>query len=181
MLDVCKAKNCADRTRTAGYCGKHYARVRRYGNPETVKQVRYKNGRCVAKISPIHRCRKTAYCKELCTMHYQRLRKRGYFEAYKQKELDPKRYIVLYRPNHPNSSGDGLIAEHRLIMSEHLGRPLYEDENVHHINGNRHDNRIENLELWSSAQPKGQRVEDKLAWAYEIIRRYGADQLGDKL
>lgn len=172
MFDICKVKDCQSISRTRGYCGKHYARVRRYGNPETVKHVRYQNGRCVAKISKDNRCRKAAYAKELCSMHYQRLRKNGYFESYKQTERNPKNYIALYRPNHPNSNQNGYIAEHRLIMSESLGRPLYEDENVHHINGNRHDNRIENLELWSSAQPKGQRVEDKLEWAYEIIRRY---------
>ena len=109
-------------------------------------------------------------------MHYQRLRKNGYFEAFNQKQLDPKRYITLYKPNHPNSNQKGRISEHRFVMSEHLGRPLHEDENVHHINGDRHDNRIENLELWSSAQPKGQRVEDKLEWAITILRRYAFDE-----
>lgn len=64
-------------------------------------------------------------------------------------------------------------AEHRLVMEYHIGRALYPDETVHHVNGNRSDNRIDNLELWSSWQPGGQRVADKLAWAREIIARYG--------
>lgn len=58
-------------------------------------------------------------------------------------------------------------------MEEVLGRHLLPGENVHHKNGVRHDNRTENLELWVTTQPKGQRPEDLLVWAAEIIKRYG--------
>ncbi|MFK5143461.1 HNH endonuclease [Klebsiella pneumoniae] len=43
---------------------------------------------------------------------------------------------------------------------------------MHHKNGNKKDNRPENLELWSSNHPSGQRIEDLLLWAQEIIKRY---------
>lgn len=68
--------------------------------------------------------------------------------------------------------GRGLIGQHRLVMEQYLGRRLLPEENVHHRNGVRNDNRIENLELWSTSQPYGQRVEDKIAWAREILETY---------
>lgn len=62
-------------------------------------------------------------------------------------------------------------------MREHLGRDLLKVENVHHLNGNRSDNRIENLELWNTHQPKGQRAIDKVQYAKEILALYEPNAL----
>lgn len=65
--------------------------------------------------------------------------------------------------------------EHRYVMEQQLGRLLYPHEDVHHKHGVRDDNRPEKLELWSTSQPRGQRVEDKIEWAVEFLAQYGYD------
>ena len=72
---------------------------------------------------------------------------------WKGGRLKEKRgYIIILKPKHPNCNQMGYVYEHRLVMEEHLGRYLTDDEVVHHINEIRDDNRIENLQLMTRAE-----------------------------
>lgn len=81
-------------------------------------------------------------------------------------------YRVLSRIGHPAATNRGQIMEHTLVMYEMIGRKLNKNESIHHKNGDRLDNRPENLELWSRFQPAGQRVADKIKYAIEILETY---------
>jgi len=64
------------------------------------------------------------------------------------------------------------VPQHRWVMEQHLGRKLESFENVHHINGNKKDNSLENLQLWISKQPKGQHINDLIEYAEWILSIY---------
>lgn len=92
--------------------------------------------------------RTTPFCSRKC----QEASRIGY------TYVTPQGYVVQR-----TSSGvgrDGAQLQHRLIMAEHLGRGLLPTETVHHKNGVRHDNRIENLELWTGSHGAGVRYAD---------------------
>lgn len=69
----------------------------------------------------------------------------GNFKGYRRRTT--KGYIVCYRPEHPFASAEGLVMEHRLVMESAIGCYIPKNLDVHHLNGVRDDNRIENLAL----------------------------------
>lgn len=130
---------------------------------------------------PIHSLKKGLTLSCGC-LHRDRMLERGMEQHPLWKggrTINNRGYVLVKKPGHPNAyksaGGIGYVLEHVFVMSEFLGRPLRKGETVHHRNGVKTDNRLENLELWTVHQPYGQRVEDVLAWCRAYIAQYEAD------
>lgn len=156
-----------------GYCRTHYARALYAGA--------FSKGPCA--FGP---CNGPAVNLGLCHPHYMQKRRHPDQELQELKGdtrdiNDPftwtrhktgQGYIdLVYSRGHGNKKLT--YKEHRAVIEKHIGRKLTKHETVHHINGVRDDNRLENLELWNTSHPKGQRVTDKVSWAKEILDLYG--------
>lgn len=87
-----------------------------------------------------------------------------------QRDKFHKGYKVIYMPKHPHSRMNGYVYEHILVAESKLGRPLYENEVVHHIDGNKLNNSPDNLMVFNS-----QREHDKWHWERRSNRYYASD------
>ena len=176
-MKECIVSGCDKVPRWGEYCEGHYSRLKTAGSvraDEPLKVYQKNNGEpCI-----VEGCDRQPYTHRMCRAHYQRWYnhgdgfdrspiRRGVAEV-GERRLRHDGYIEVKRAGMTR-----WIIEHRAVMEEILDRPLRKDESVNHKNGNRADNRRENLELWSRYQPSGQRVEDKVKWAREVLSLYG--------
>lgn len=171
----CSVDGCENPMRARTWCTNHYQRWERHGDP---LGGRVPPGTRSARCS-VSYCQRKQLASGYCEAHYARVRAHG----------DPQASIPLKavkRPGEWRLRTDGymgmsregrIVLQHREVMEQSMGRPLYPGETVHHKNGDRTDNRLENLELWITRQPYGQRVTDRVMDALETLRRYAPEQL----
>lgn len=141
-----------------GYCPVHYGSAQRKSDgPYRASEI------CLADDcnEPVKRTR-NGHGMGRCDGHYGAEGRR--YRPVGSRRVNREGYVTV------KISEGKFILEHREVMRQHLGRPLLSGESVHHINGVKDDNRLENLELWLLPQPGGQRVEDLLRYAVAAHR-----------
>jgi HNH endonuclease len=178
--ELCSVEGCDRKYWSRGYCSSHLSRFYRGAPLDSLIGgiVRKKQSKCSVE-GCVHRSRR--FLNGFCQAHYTRNRMGQDLNAPIKGDADRinnNGYIRRLVPEGTvgakcNTGGKKFwILEHRYVMQCHIGRPLGRRENVHHINGVKTDNRLENLELWSTSQPSGQRVEDKISWCIEFLHHY---------
>lgn len=165
-MKICLVKDCDRPLRSSGatYCDMHYSRLRRRGTIDKFSKRKIKP----VKLCSIVNCPNKHCSLGYCADHYRRFKKYGdplVVKYTKEGWIDSKGYKVYY-------INGKMKKEHTIVMEQKIGRKLLPNENVHHINGVKTDNRPENLELWVKSQPSGQRAEDLVEWAKQIIATY---------
>jgi hypothetical protein len=123
------------------YCDDH-AQAPRHDKPRTMPTKVC--GVCGKSFPPRQNSQK--YCSPVCKVN----------ATPRKPYLDAAGYVRAFVGfGYPRADAKGRMKEHRYVMQEHLGRPMLQTETVHHINGDRADNRIENLELRVGQHGKG--------------------------
>lgn len=172
---ICINEGC-DReiaNKTLLLCKRCYQQWRIYENP---------NGRRCS----VDDCNSPHLGKGYCRAHYHRLNRYGDPLAGEGRGVKGKRRGILkligknitssgYRKIRVEDGDNKVkwILEHRHIMEESLGRALDKNESIHHKDGDKLNNNLNNLEIWIKPQPTGIRVSDALIWARKIIEKYG--------
>jgi hypothetical protein len=188
-IGTCGGPGCDEPILAKGYCGGHYEQLR---NGRELTEI-FRGGPNL-KGQPCVTCAKHGEARESYTTDGQchtHARYRAGGDEDWERKIPPK---AAGGEGHTDKFGYRIIQhegrqrrEHSVMAELLLGRALTPNENVHHVNGNRSDNRTDgpfvmdergrlrsgNLEVWSTAQPAGQEIGPKVTYSIEILAQYG--------
>lgn len=166
---MCGVEGCGRPLKQKGMCSLHHGRMYHYGafgDPNPRQRF------AIEVPCSVEGCERLSRGRGLCATHYRRLQVHGdpgEAELRTAQKGEGTITATGYRKIVVNGES---VFEHRHVMAQKLGRKLPPNANIHHIDGDKLNNDPSNLELWTTQQPAGQRVADRMKAAIKLIREH---------
>jgi hypothetical protein len=147
---ICSLVGCNDALKSRGYCSRHLDQFYTYGRIISIERIYDPTKKC-----SVEGCNRNHRSNGFCSGHHNQYRRHGTIvrvnlDQWGKGEIVKGRYMFLKKPEHINADARGYVKKSNIVWETHTGHVVTPPELIHHKNGDKKDDRFENLELFAS-------------------------------